>query len=448
MKNNGSSGNVVKKKQLKNSTTKKRRRIQKNAKKNVYTNDIHNVITKNVKVDHYSTVELNNLNMQSKYDTAIKYSISQPLKKTEQLNKLKRDLKFRLNKRVTRKKHLKRSGFIYHPEVVTKYVYNHKSQLNSEIQPNHPKTQEFLRSLNQPNIVSELQYLDKNNNVNHIDTDDWSTKNKAEYANMENLNDKQEYLHPRDHLSGINREKLNIIPKVEPITKANSIMFNTEYFEKHDLIDLLDYKNKKLMLDNNLDNFNNNENMDIIKKSTSVAILKSEYFSKLSKILKPKNIGKRDDDTENPSYEIGSTNIDLLHKDNEKNYIEHDYVFKEELRKIAENSNKLNKDNQKTLTESAYKTVPIYTPNEKNERDDINDYSVLVDLENTLAVDNTLSNPDMNLHNKTTVKTSPGLRLQERFGQTATDLKQTQISLITKPFIRPSIVRSQNNTGT
>lgn len=460
MKNNGSSGNVVKKKQLKKSTSKKRRRHKKIAKKTtVYTNDIHNVITKSVMVNSYSTVELDKLYKQSKFDTAIKYSISQPLKKTEQLNKLKHDLKYHLNKRVSRKKHVMRSGFIYHPEIVTKYVYNHKSQLNSEIQSNHQQTQEFLRSLNQPNIVNELQHLDKNVNINYVDTDARSTKNEAEYAHMENSTDKQEYLNAHDYLNGLDHEKLNIVSKVEPITKDKSMIFNTEYFEKHDLIDLLDYKNKKLMRDNNLDNFNN-ENMDSFKKSGSVATLKSDYFSKLSKIIKSKNIDKREDDTENTLVEIESTNTDFLHKDNEKYNIEHDYIFKEELRKIAEDSNKPNEDKQEISTESEYKTVPKYTPNEKNERDDINDYSVnAFDLENTLAVDNTLSNPDINLvtpivvantylHNKTTVYTTPALRIQERFGKTATDLKQTQISLVTKLFIRPSTVRSQNITGT
>lgn len=329
-------------------------------------------------VDHYSTFTLNESYIQSKSDTAIEHLISQPLKKIGQSNKLKH---------VDLKDYLKSKG-IYHPDVVTKYVYNHKDNLNYEIHPNHQKTQEFLSLPDQTDIMNELQYLDEKYNIDHINTDDWNIKYNINYSDIEKLNDNQENLDTRKHLN----EVVDLITNADPITKPDFMILT-----KYELIDVLDYKNIN-MLNTNLNNFNKNEVLDEFDESSSVAALKLAYFPK--QILKSKNIEKRDDDT---------LDEDLLHKDEK-----YKYIFQQELHRKAENSDR--PSYEEISIESGYTTELKYTLNKKNEP------GAFI--------------TSANIYNKKALATTLRFRMQEQFG-----------SLMTK-MIRQITSRPQNSAGT
>lgn len=455
MEKNGSSGKFDEKFQLENSTSRKRRDVHKDMVKitdypKTYehsnkSNERHNFILKNIMVNHYSTIALNKSHIRSKSNTGIELSSSQPLKQTEHSSKFNKH--FDLKNKDSTKKHVRRSGFIYHPEVVTKYVYNRKDQLNYEVQPNHQKTQDFLRLLDQPNAMNELQDLDKKNSIDHINTNDLNTRYKPEYSDTEKVNSKLEYLGTRKHVNKGDHEKLNYIPKAEPITKSDSMIFNTEEFANHELIDILDYKNTKQILDTNLDYFNKNENMDAFEKSNPMPKLKLAYFPK--QILKFKNVGKRDDDTKMKSVITESANVDLIHKDDEKYDIEHDYLFKQELRKTAETLNIPWQENRPEISNELEHTVEQkYTLNQKNEHEETNDYSINVfDMENKLANADNLFRNKANNDTMTTLRTTRGLRLQEQFGNTRIDNTHTSYNLTTIFFERttPTLL---NLTGT
>lgn len=467
MENNGSPGKVDENVRLEDSTTKRRDIHKQIAKITDYprtyeyssiSDDKHKLDLKNTMVNHYSTVTLNKSYIQSKCDTAIKLSISQPLNKTNHSNKLKHvDLKDYLKNMVKKKKHVKRSGYIYHPEVVTRYVYNRKDKLNYDVQPNHKKTQDFLKLLHQQNIVNELQYLEKKDSVNHINTDDWNTKYKLELSDTDKLNDNLEYLDTREHLNKIgDREKLNYVPKVEPITEPVSMIFNTESFAKPELINELDYKLTK-QLDSNLDDFIKNEKMGAVMKSSSVATLK--YFP--IQIQKPKYVGKRDDDTEKKTLTIESGDVDSLNKDNEKYNIEHDYVFKQELDRRMGNSDKpWSEDNPEITNEAEYTAEQKYTTVKQKNEFEGNDYAINVfDLESTLNVENTPTKSDINLlkyyttaqdvtYKTTTVMTTRGFRIQEHFKKTTIGLKTTQFNVTKTESIQDNTPTLTNSTGT
>lgn len=465
MENNGSSENIVEK-ALEGPASKKIKDVQKEILKISYypetyeysskSIDRHNVISNNRMVKHYSTVTWNKSYIQSKSDTAIALSTSQPIKKTKHLNQLKHiDLEDYLNDKGSNKKHVKRAGHIYHPEVVTKYVFNRKDTFNYDAQSNHKKSQDFFRLLNEPNIMNELQYLDKKDNVDNINTDDRNTKSKPEYSDTEKVTDKHEYLDPPEHLyKVVDHENLKDISKIITIATPDSMIFNTEDFAKHTLLNKLDYKITKEMLDNSLDYFSKNENIEV-EKSRPVSTSKLAYFPK--QIVKSKNVGKRDD-TENKSVIEKSTNI--YTEKNEKYNIEHDYIFKQEFRNRAKTTDvpDVNDGRPENTKEPEYTTARTYTLKVKNDHDDENDYSMnAFDLENTLAIENTLAKADIELitsdfvsntkeYNQMITITTPGLRIQESFRKTAAGTMGPRMNLTSTMFIEKTTQRQLNTT--
>lgn len=466
MEKNSSSENIDDK-NLKDSTAEKRREVHKKIEKischpetTEYSSKStcrHNVNLKNILVNHYSTVDRNQPYIKSKSDTAIELSISQPLKETKHSNQLKYiDLEDYLTDKDSRKKHVKRSGHIYHPEVVTKYVYNRKDKLLYDVPSNRKKTQDFLKLLNQPNIMNELQYLDKKDSVDHMDTDDRNTKSKPEYLDTEKQNDKMEYLDPRARLNKVDdREKLKDNSKAVPVTTPNPIMFSTEGFAEHSLLNELDYKKNKQILNNNLDYFTKNDNLEVEKLST-VSTLKLAYFPK--QILKSKNVGKRDDYTEKKL--VTKESPVLYTTNNEKYNIEHDYFFKEDSSKIAKTPGAnvdVREDSPENKNKPKYETPQKDNLNQNDEHDYSDYYTVNApDMKTKFAAGITLWKDtsltlgvinNTNDYNERTALTTPGLRIQENFGKTTTGVKNSPMKLTEAIFIERTTPRLTNRTG-